>query len=65
MNNLSEEQLGLVQQIINQVSISSILDSACNGALEDLQDQLREIDADAELIQIAEDVIFNDHISIG
>ena len=48
-----------LEEVIDQINVSQVLDSACNGALEAIQDQLERLDIPDDLKEQAEDEVFN------
>ena len=60
-----EERNDLLEQLIDEVNISQVLDSACNGALESITDQLDGLDIpDDEMREEIKNEIFVNYISI-
>jgi len=60
-----EERDDLFSQLIDEVNISQVLDSACNGALESIEDQLDRLDIpDDEMREEIKNEIFVNYISI-
>jgi hypothetical protein len=60
-----EERNDLLEQLIDEVNISQVLDSACNGALESITDQLDRLDIpDDEMREELKNEIFVNYISI-
>ena len=61
-----KERDDLFSQLIDEVNISQVLDSACNGALESIADQLDGIDIpDDEMREELKNEIFVNYISIS
>ena len=61
-----EERNDLFEQLIDEVNISRVLDSACNGALESIEDQLDRLDIpDDEMREELKNEIFVNYISIS
>ena len=61
-----EERNDLLEQLIDEVNISQVLDSACNGALESIEDQLDRLDIpDDEMREELKNEIFVNYISIS
>ncbi len=48
-----------LENAINEINISRVLDSACDGALESIQEQLDGLDISDDLKEQAEDEVFN------
>ena len=64
--NTQEERNDLFNQLIDEVNISQVLDSACNGALESIADQLDRLDIpDDEKREELKNEIFCNYISIS
>ena len=60
-----EERDDLFSQLIDEVNISQVLDSACNGALESIADQLDGLDIpDDDMREEIKNEIFVNYISI-
>ena len=60
-----EERDDLFEQLIGEVNISQVLDSACNGALESIADQLDGLDIpDDDVREEIKNEIFVNYISI-
>ena len=60
-----EERNDLLEQLIDEVNISQVLDSACNGALESIADQLDGLDIpDDDVREEIKNEIFVNYISI-
>ena len=61
-----EERNDLFEQLIDEVNISQVLDSACNRALESIEDQLDRLDIpDDEMREELKNEIFVNYISIS
>ena len=61
-----EERNNLFDELINEINISQVLDSACNGALESIKDQLDRLDIpDDEMREELKNEIFVNSISIS
>ena len=61
-----EERNDLFEQLIDEVNISQVLDSACNGALESIEYQLDRLDIpDDEMREELKNEIFVNYISIS
>lgn len=54
-----------LEQAIEQINISQVLDSACNGALESIQEQLEILDIPENLREDVENEIFTNRICIS
>ena len=60
-----KERDDLFSQLIDEVNISQVLDSACNGALDSIADQLDRLDIpNDEMREELKNEIFVNYISI-
>lgn len=53
-----------ISELADQINMSAVLESACNGALESIQEQLERLDIPDDLKDEVEDEVFTNRISI-